>query len=94
MNNPSTIDPNAPVTLTRFNSEIEAVAILASLAESGIQGTTTGTFTTGFLTEAPGDVSVIVRQCDLPRAKAVLAEVEASKRDVDWTAVDVGEPEA
>lgn len=94
MSNPSSSDPNSAVTLTRFNSEIEAVALLAALAEMDIQGTTTGSFTTGFRTEAPGDVAVIVRQRDLPRALEVLAEVEAAKNDIDWSTVDVGTPDA
>ena len=94
MNNPGTIDPNNPTPLTRFTNEVEAATILAALAESGIQGTTTGSFTTGFRTEAPGDVTVVVRHCDLQRALEVLAEVEAAKKDIDWSAVDVGVPEA
>ncbi len=94
MSRSSAADPNGPVTLARFTSEIDAVAILAALAEIGIQGTTTGSFTAGFLTEAPGDVSVIVRQSDLPRALEVLAELQSTKNDVDWSAIDVGEPEA
>ena len=94
MNNPGTIDPNNPTPLTRFTNEVEAATILAALAESGIQGTTTGSFTTGFRTEAPGDVTVVVRHCDLQRALEVLAEVEAARKNIDWAAVDVGEPEA
>ena len=93
MNNSSSSDPNNPVTLTRFKSEVEAVALLAALAEMDIQGTTTGSFTTGFRTEAPGDIAVIVRQCDFPRALEVLTEVEATKNDIDWTSVDVGTPD-
>ena len=94
MKNPGTIDPNNPTPLTRFTNEVEAATILAALAESGIQGTTTGSFTTGFRTEAPGDVTVVVRHCDLQRALEVLAEVEAARKNIDWAAVDVGEPEA
>ena len=90
MGRASDVDPDGPVTLTRFNSEIEAVALLAALAEIGIQGTTTGSFTSGFRTETPGDVSVIVRHSDLPSALEVLA----TKNDIDWSTVDVGEPEA
>ena len=93
MSEPNTTDINNPILLTRFVSEIEAVAILAALAESGIQGTTTGTFTTGFRTEAPGDVSVFVRQADLLKALEVLSEVKAARTEIDWSNVDVGEPE-
>ena len=93
MSNSYTADPNSPNVLTRFLSEIEAVAILSALAESGIVGTTTGSFTTGFRTEAPGDVSVIVRHKDLPRALEILATIEEEKSEIDWSNVDVGEPE-
>ena len=94
MSNPIHGDLNNPTTLTRYCSEVEAVAILAALSENGIQGTTTGSFTTGFQAEAPGDVTVVVRQSDLSRAREVLAELENMKKDIDWSAVDVGEPEA
>jgi len=87
-------DMNNPTTLAQYCSEVEAAAILAALSESGIQGTTTGSFTTGFQAEAPGDVTVVVRQSDLPRALEVLAELETVKKDIDWGSVDVGEPEA
>ena len=94
MNNPSSSDPNNAVTLIRFKSEIESVALLAALAEMDIHGTMTGSFTTGFRTEAPGDVAVIVRQRDLPKALEVLTELEATKNDIDWSTVDVGMPDA
>ena len=94
MNNPGTIDPNNPTPLTRFTNEVEAATILSALAENGIHGTTTGSFTAGFRTEAPGDVTVVVRHCDLQRALEVLAEVEAARKNIDWSAVDVGVPEA
>ena len=93
MSNTNTSDPNSPSVLSRFLSEIEAVAILSALADCGIQGTTTGSFTTGFRTEAPGDVSVIVRHGDLPRALEILATIEEEKSEIDWSNVDVGEPE-
>ncbi len=94
MSNPIQGDLNNPTTLTRYSSEIEAAAILAALSESGIEGTTTGSFTTGFQAEAPGDITVVVRQSDLSRAQEVLAELENMKKDIDWSSVDVGEPEA
>ena len=93
MSTPIHGDSNNPTTLTRYCSEVEAVALLAALSESGIQGTTTGSFTTGFQAEAPGDVTVVVRQSDLSRAQEVLAELKNMKEDIDWSSVDVGEPE-
>ena len=87
------MDPNNPTTLTTFANEIEAASLLAALAENGIQGTTTGSFTSGFRTEAPGNVSVVVRKSDLLRAQQVLDEAESSADEIDWSTVDVGEPE-
>ena len=94
MSNRDSIEPNNPTLLTRFSSEIEAASLLFALADCGIQGTTTGSFTVGFRTEAPGDVSVVVRHCDLPRALEVIAEAEAANKKIDWSSVDVGEPDA
>jgi len=94
VSNPIQSDLNNPTTLAQYCSEVEAAVILAALSESGIQGTTTGSFTTGFQAEAPGDVAIVVRQSDLPRAIEVLAELETMKKDIDWGSVDVGEPEA
>lgn len=94
MSNRDAIDPNNPTVLDRFESEIEAAGVLSALAEHGISATTTGSHTAGFRTEAPGDVSVVVRHCDLPRALEVISEAKATIKDIDWSAVDVGEPEA
>ena len=94
MSNPTHSDLNNPTTLAQYCSEVEATAIIAALAEKDIKATTTGSFTTGFQAEAPGDVTVVVRQSDLARALQVLTEFESTKKDIDWNSVDVGEPEA
>ncbi len=94
MSDPISSDLNSPVTLTRYLSEVEAATILAALSECGIQGTTTGSFTTGLVTEAPGDVTVVVRKADFARAREVLAELETLNDNIDWASVDVGKPEA
>ncbi len=86
-------DPQNPETLTRVSSEIEAVVIVTALQASGIEASTTGGYTAGFRTEAPGYVNVIVKREDLSRAKELLAEIEQDHSELDWSQVDVGEPE-
>jgi hypothetical protein len=88
-----TTDPENPEVLTRVPSDVEAAAIVTALAARGIKASTTGGFTAGFRAEAPGDVSVIVRHEDLDRAKQVLAGFERDQGAVDWSQVDVGEPD-
>jgi hypothetical protein len=41
----------------------------------------------------PGGVSVIVGEADLERAKKVLEELRRHGAEVDWSQVDVDEPE-
>ena len=94
MSDQSTSDPHSPTALTCFATEVEAAIIISVLAENGIQATTAGSDTTAWGREEPADVTVVKRHCDLQRALEVLAEVEAARKDIDWSAVDVGEPEA
>lgn len=86
-------DPNAPEVLASVPNDIEAAAIVAALEAEGIGASATGGYTAGFRAEAPGDVNVIVRRHELQRAKQVLAEIEGASDDIDWSQVDVGEPE-
>lgn len=88
-----TTDPGRLEVLRSFQNESEAAPVVAALDAHGIEAKTTGDFTAGFRAEAPGVVSVIVRQEDLDRAKEVLAEIEKEQTDIDWSQVDVGEPE-
>lgn len=59
-------------TLVRVKNEMEASIIISKLAEAEIDASATGTFTAGFLAEAPGDVSILVRSDDLTQAREVL----------------------
>ena len=86
-------DPNNPEVLTSVSSDIEAAVIVAALTERGIEASTTGGYTAGFRAEAPGGVNVIVRHLDLERAKDVLAEIKQDRPEIDWSQVDVGDPE-
>lgn len=67
--------------------------IVAALAEHEMLATMTGQFTAGFRAEAPGWVRILVAEQDLPRAQALLEEIKAEQGEIDWSQVDVGEPE-
>ncbi len=86
-------DPQSPVVLSTVANDAEAAAIIAALEEQGIKAEATGGFTAGFAALAPGDVQVVVRQADAERARQILAETAGQQANVDWSQVDVGEPE-
>ena len=86
-------DPNNPEVLTSVGTDIEAAAIVGALAARGIEAATTGGYTAGFRAEAPGQVHVIVKREDLERARQALAEIEREQPEVDWSQIDVGEPD-
>ncbi|MGI9517221.1 MAG: putative signal transducing protein [Pirellulaceae bacterium] len=79
-------------TLTRVDDEANGSIIVSVLKDAGIKATLTGVFTAGFRAEAPGYVSVVVSEKDLAKAKKILQSIEL-ETPVDWSKVDVGEPE-
>jgi len=87
-------DPKNPEVVAKVRNEIEAAAIVTALAAEGIEATTTGEYTSGFRAEAPGQVSVVVRNADLVRAEQILAEFKEHEPDIDWSNVDVGDGES
>jgi Putative prokaryotic signal transducing protein len=80
-------------TLTTVRTEFEASAIVSALEAESIRANAVGGYTAGFRTEAPGGVSVIVAEGDLERAKVILDELRRHGADVDWSQVDVDNPE-
>ncbi len=73
-------DPqNNPVNLLSVPNDLEAAMVVSALAAHEVDATTAGEFTSGFRAEAPGLVSVLVRQRDLPRAREVLSELESER---------------
>ncbi|MDG2014192.1 MAG: DUF2007 domain-containing protein [Pirellulaceae bacterium] len=84
--------PDNLKTLVQVENELHGSLIVSSLKEAGIHATLTGVFTAGFRAEAPGYVSVIVEAKDLAKAQEILKTIETSE-PVDWSQVDVGEPE-
>jgi hypothetical protein len=86
-----TPDPNSPETLLSVPGETEAAAIITDLAEYDIQAFAAGGYTSGFKTEAPGGVTVLVKHADIDRARQALAEIRAEYGRIDWSKVDVME---
>ena len=84
---------SSPCLLLSVVTEAEAVSIVTALAEYGIEALTAGGVTAGFKAEAPGSVQILVRSADLEKAQQALAEIRKEEGDVDWSKVDVGEPE-
>ena len=81
------------VTLAFFPSEVEATMVADELKREGIQSEPAGLLTAGFRAEAPGRVKVLVHQSDLERARTLLDEYVKSRDHIDWSQVDLGEPE-
>jgi len=84
---------HCPCTLLSVANEVEAGGIVTALAEYDIEAFATGGFTSGFKAEAPGNVQIVVRQSDLERAVLALARIREEQGEIDWSTVDVGEPE-
>jgi hypothetical protein len=85
--------PEHIVAVTSAPNEMEAGVIIAALADAGIKATMDGTATAEFRVGVPGQVEILVAKEDLDRARTVLREDEDNQDDVDWSQVDVGEPE-
>lgn len=81
------------VTLAFFATEVEATMIADELKREGIQAEPAGLLTAGFRAEAPGRVKVLVHERDFEQAKALLDEYVHSREQIDWSQVDLGEPE-
>ena len=79
--------------LTSVRTELEAGVIVDGLESRGIPATMAGVYTANFRAEAPGWVEVLVAEDDLSKAESLLDEVRQEHGDVDWSQVDVGEPD-
>jgi hypothetical protein len=85
--------PEHIALLTSAPLEMEAGIIVAALQENGIKATMSGQTTAGFRAEAPGWVQVLVAEEDLSRAQDILDQLRRESDDIDWSQIDVGEPE-
>jgi hypothetical protein len=79
--------------VTSVRTEMEGGVIVGGLEERGIKATMSGVYTTNFRAEAPGWVEVLVAAHDLARAQEALAEIQDENDHIDWSQVDVGQPE-
>ena len=87
-------DSNDPVLLTEVLTEADAILLRDALAEHGVRTTYNGAAIAGFRAEAPAMVRLLVAEEDYERARALMAEHSLEEGDtVDWSSVDVGEPE-
>ena len=71
-----TSDPNSPTIVYSADNAIEAGAVVTALEAEGIEATTTGSYTSGFQAEAPGQVQVVVRQSQAETARNVIERLE------------------
>ncbi|MCI0493093.1 MAG: DUF2007 domain-containing protein [Planctomycetes bacterium] len=85
--------PEPSELLTSTPTEMEASIIVAALEEEGIHSTTTGEYTAELRVGVPGWVQILVRDEDLARAQEVLEQVKDDNDHIDWSRIDVGEPE-
>jgi hypothetical protein len=81
------------VRLVSVPTEMEAGIIVAALEEHEIRAAMAGVTTANFRAEAPGRVDILIAEHDLFRATQVLETLHADQGEVDWSQVDVGEPE-
>ena len=79
--------------LTSVRTEMEGGVIVGGLDDRGIKATMSGVYTTNFRAEAPGWVEVLVAARDLGRAQEALEEIQKENDHIDWSQVDVGQPE-
>lgn len=89
--------PKAPekhtAVLAEFKFEPEARLMQTILQDHGINAETVGWQSSGFRAEAPGYARVIVLEEDLVRARKVMETARHDALEIDWSTVDLGEPE-
>ena len=74
-----TTDPDSPTVVFRAANSVEAASVVTALEAEGIEARATGTFTSSFQAEAPGQVEVVVRQSQAEKARDVLAKLEGDQ---------------
>ena len=84
--------PEHTAVLTSTPTETEAAIVIAALEENGIHASS-DEYTSGLRAGAWNWVDILVAEEDLPRAKEVFEQVQRENDHIDWTNVDVGEPE-
>lgn len=85
--------PEHVVVVATAPNELEAGVIVAALEEEGIKSSMSGAATAEFRVGVPADVQILVAKEDEARAKEIIRLGEENREDVDWSQVDVGQPE-
>ncbi len=87
--------PDDLVVLTSAASEIQAGLYASILNSNGIDaiGPNAAATTLRWEVSSSDPYRVYVRRADLERAREVLSRERADSVDLDWSEVDVGEPE-
>jgi Putative prokaryotic signal transducing protein len=78
--------------LTSTPTETEAAIVVAALEENGIRAET-DEYTSGLRAGAWNWVNIMVAEDDLVRAKEIFEQVQRENDHINWSQVDVGEPE-
>jgi hypothetical protein len=87
-------EPDVEVTIAaEAASELEANLLVAILAEAGIEARAAGALSANFRAEVPGRVRVFVRRAQAEAARDAIAAARAEAAEIDWSQIDVGEPE-
>lgn len=90
-----TPDPDQLVMLTSTRTEFEARSLAAALEAEGIEVRVFAAAASGVSWEGgiSNAVKVMVRRADLPAAGEAMHAMRRWSRAIDWSQVDVGEPE-
>ncbi|MEQ8848291.1 hypothetical protein [Botrimarina sp.] len=87
-------DSSDPVVLTEVPTEADAILLRDALAEHGVRAEYDGATIAGFRAEAPAMVRVLVAESDRDLARRLMQDHRLdTPGQVDWSQVDVGEPE-
>lgn len=85
--------PEHLAQLASVPTAAEASIIVAALSQAGIEAMSTGVMTTNRQLASGEWVQVMVTEPDLPVAKNTLAKLREENEEIDWSKVDVGEPD-
>jgi hypothetical protein len=91
-NSDMSANPEHTAWLTSTPTESEASIVIAALEAEGIRASA-DEYTSGLRAGPWNWVQVLVGEQDLPQAKEILARVQQENAHLDWSQVDVGEPE-
>lgn len=79
--------------LTMSSHEYEAQLIVDALKERGLHAEKSGGATADFKVGVPGQVKILVQTAQLAEATDVLKTLRDEADHIDWTKIDVGQPE-